>query len=444
MRIILINDNEDRIEFLKINNDELEKNNQHLLQVLEQQSKQLTTVHFVDDITGLGNMNKFKFDLDEEKFNSIALYDIKDLRLVNNLYGKSIGSEVLKKLTEIMHNYAILNHLNVYIINSDSIAATLSEQMSDTQFVEIIYNLQEILNKSNYGHDIYINTRVGVVIRQHKLLQKAMLVLDYIKNNKGDRAIYSAELKLEENIEKNLMWINKIKKAIKADRIIPYFQPIYNNSLGEYDKFEALIRLKDEQGNIVGPAEFLDIAKKAKLYRKLTEIMITKTFNAFLNKNYGFSINLTVDDILDPKMRDFILRKLESFPNSSNVIFEIVETEGIQNFVEVKAFIDEVKKYGAKIAIDDFGTGYSNLLYLTKLNIDILKIDGSIIKKIGYDKSSWFVAKTILYLTKGMNIKTVAEYVENEEIYNEVKGLEMDYSQGYYFSKPICYEQLFG
>jgi EAL domain-containing protein (putative c-di-GMP-specific phosphodiesterase class I) len=171
--------------------------------------------------------------------------------------------------------------------------------------------------------------------------------------------------------------------------------------------------------------------------------MITKTFAAFWNKDYEFAINLTVDDILDSNMRAFISMKLKDFPNPGNVIFEIVETEGIQNFVEVKAFIDDIKKYGAKIAIDDFGTGYSNLLYLTKLNIDILKIDGSIIKKIGHDQSSWFVAKTILYLTKGMNIKTVAEFVDSQQVYDEVKNLEMDYSQGYFFSKPISCDELF-
>lgn len=440
-----MHDNENEvIDFLfKSTNEDLYENNKYLLKELIQQNDKLKQVLFVDEITTLNNVNKFKMDIEQEKYDSIALYDIKDMKLVNNLYGKSIGNKILQNMSSEMIRYSQDKKLNLYRINFDIIAVTKSESMNDNIFIMLVYKLQEILNKTNYGYDIYINTRLAIVLHEDKVLEKAIFVLDYINTNKKDRVIYSKELKLEENIEMNLLWIRKIKKSINSDSIIPYFQPIYNNKTETYEKFEALIRLKDEYGGIISPGIFLEISKKAKIYKQLTEIMIYKTFDIFYDKDYIFSINLTVDDILDINLRNYILNKLKNFPNPKNVVFELVETEGIENFVEVKSFIDEIKMYGAKLAIDDFGTGYSNLFYLVKLDIDILKIDGSIIKKIIYDEDSLFVTKTILYLSQNMCIDTIAEYVENEEIYNKIKDLGIDYSQGYYFSPPVSEQELY-
>lgn len=438
-------DTENKIlDFLfKSTNEDLCETNKYLLDKLIQQDDQLEQVLFIDNITNLNNINKFNIDSKEKKYEFIAVYDIKNLRNVNNLYGKNTGDLVLRNLVLHMSKYSKENKLVLYKINFDIIAVTTENGISDKEFIKIVSNMQEILNKTNYGHNIYINIQMGIVLHEDKLLEKAIFVLDYIRDNNKYIEIYSPELKLEENVKENLFWIKKVKKAISSDNIVPYFQPIYNNKIEKFDKFETLIRLCDENGNIFSPGIFLDIAKKAKIYRQLTKIMIDKTFNVFADKNYAFSINLTVDDILDIDMRTYIINKLKNFPNHKNVIFELVETEGIKNFSEVKSFIDEIKLYGAKLAIDDFGTGYSNLLYLIKLDIDILKIDGSIIKKIAYDNSSLFITKTILYLTKSMEIDTVAEYVENKDIYEKIKALGIDYSQGYYFSAPVSEHELY-
>lgn len=432
------------INFLfKSTNEDLCETNRYLLDKLTQQNNELEKVLFVDNVTNLNNINKFNIDMEKNIYECIAVYDVKELHNVNNLYGKDIGDNIVRNLALEMHRYAQKNGLVLYRIKSSIIAATPQKPMEDKKFIEIVSNMQEMINKTNYGHNIYINSPMGIVLHEDKILEKAIFMLDYIRDNKKYIEIYSSELRLEENIKENLFWIKKVKKAISSDNIVPYFQPIYNNKIEKYDKFETLIRLCDENGDIFCPGTFLDIAKKAKIYRQLTKIMIDKTFNVFADKNYDFSINLTVDDILDINMRAYIVEKLKIFPNPKNIIFELVETEGIKNFSEVKSFIDEIKLYGAKLAIDDFGTGYSNLLYLAKLDIDILKIDGSIIKKIAYDDSSLFITKTILYLTKSMDIDTVAEYVENKDIYDKIKALGIDYSQGYYFSAPISEDELY-
>lgn len=127
---------------------------------------------------------------------------------------------------------------------------------------------------------------------------------------------------------------------------------------------------------------------------------------------------------------------LERYKIGKRVVFEIVESESIEKFEQVHDFIEKVKSYNCKIAIDDFGTGYSNFEYLLKLNADYIKIDGSMIKDIDKSKEAEIVVSTIVGFAKKMDIKTIAEFVENESILEKVKELGIDYSQGYYFSAP--------
>ena len=118
------------------------------------------------------------------------------------------------------------------------------------------------------------------------------------------------------------------------------------------------------------------------------------------------------------------------------MIFELLESEGIENYKEVMHFIEQVKSYGAKIAIDDFGSGYSNFERMVELHVDFIKIDGSLIKNIDQNDDMRIIAKTIVNFAKELNIKTVAEYVHSEEVLNQVKILGVDFAQGYHIGKP--------
>jgi EAL domain-containing protein (putative c-di-GMP-specific phosphodiesterase class I) len=118
------------------------------------------------------------------------------------------------------------------------------------------------------------------------------------------------------------------------------------------------------------------------------------------------------------------------------VTFEMLESEAIIDYDSIERFITKVKRKGAKIAIDDFGSGYSNFAHILNLDVDYIKIDGSLIKNIDKDKNSFKIVKLLVQFAKESNIKTVAEFIENEKILNIVKDLGVDYGQGYYLGKP--------
>jgi len=256
------------------------------------------------------------------------------------------------------------------------------------------------------------------------------------RNEFKNIVLYTKSLSLNDEYENNIKWIKEIKDAISEDRITMFYQPIVDNNDTNHKKYETLIRLIDKQGQVITPFYFLEIAKKAKLYKQLTKIVIRKSFEAFKDNDYEFSINITIDDILDKEITNYIIETLKKYNISKHVIFEIVESESIENFEQVENFISMIKKFGCRISIDDFGTGYSNFEHLMRLQADYIKIDGSIIKEITTDKRSALITSVIVAFAKEMNIKTIGEFVETKEINDKLIDLGVDKAQGYYFDKP--------
>jgi c-di-GMP phosphodiesterase len=143
-----------------------------------------------------------------------------------------------------------------------------------------------------------------------------------------------------------------------------------------------------------------------------------------------------VEDILNQETVKFIIFLLKGYNVANKVIFEIIESEYIEDYQAVINFIENMKKLGCKIALDDFGSGYSNFEYVLKMNIDYIKIDASLIKNIDKDPNSQIITETIVNFTKKLNIKTIAEYVHTKDVFDKVKSLGIDYSQGYFIGRP--------
>ena len=234
-----------------------------------------------------------------------------------------------------------------------------------------------------------------------------------------------------------LEWTKKLKESFEDDRIYTYFQPILEVGLDKPAKFETLVRIKDKDGTVHLPGEFISTAKHSRLYLKLTRTIVLKAMSYMRDKPYEFSLNLSMEDIADLPTRNYILDLLKSFPEPNRVIFEILETEEINEFELISEFIRDAKELGAKIAIDDFGSGYSNYNYVISMNIDFLKIDSSLIRNICIDENSKIVVQSIVWTAHKLGLKTIAEYVDSKEIVEEVKRIGIDFIQGYYVGKPM-------
>ena len=287
-------------------------------------------------------------------------------------------------------------------------------------------------------HRIYIDFTLATSASKNNvnIFSKVSMALKYAKDKGFPFWIYEDIMNFEENYANNLQLSNTVREAISSFKIIPYYQAIIDVKTSKICKYECLARLIDSNGKIVSPLIFIPIAKQIKEYGTVTKTIINKAFDHFELIDYEFTINLSIEDILNKDMFKFIMDKLDDSNISHRVTFEILESDAIDDFVKVERFINEIKRYGAKIAIDDFGSGYSNFSYLTKLKSDYIKIDGSLVKDMDTDHNSFVVVETIVQFAQKLGIKTIAEYVHSSNILEIVKKLNIDYAQGYFIGEP--------
>ncbi len=394
---------------------------------------------YFDTLTGLENRRKLTERLEEKKALFLMIINIDGFQEINDLYGDQAGDIILKEfalyLKELVHQEE-----GLYRLHSDEFAHVCSRGMDINEFKIFASYLSEKIGQKSFNIDnkseVSLSVTIGISYGYDQLLMNADIALKLAKKSKKHFLIYDDTMAMAKEYEKNFEWTKRLKKAIEEDRIVPVFQPIVDTKTEKIVKYEALVRMIDDQGGYIPPIHFLELAKKNKLYHQLTKIMIEKTFKQFAQLPYLVSINISVEDILNKEINGFIINKLQESAIGKKIVFEIIESEGIENFDQVLEFIENVKQYGVGISIDDFGTGYSNFEYLMKLKVDYIKIDGSMIKNIDKDQNSQMITRSIVNFAKNMNIKTVAEFVHSKNVFEKVKELEVDFSQGYYFGEP--------
>jgi c-di-GMP phosphodiesterase len=391
-----------------------------------------------DELTSLPNRKRLLETLSTNDNAILMIINIDNFQQINDLYGDKSGDEVLKTASERLIA-ALPEEAELYKLHADEYAIYYKKDLEQEDIKSLANFLNYCIEKETFiinDSEIFINATIGVSYGKALLLNYSDIALKLAKKKKQKYLIYESSMQIESEYEQNIKWTKKIKDAIASDKIEPLFQPIVNAQTKEIVKYEALMRMVDDNGDYIAPMHFLELAKKNKLYPELTKIMIEKTFEKFKNSNLQVSINISVEDILNESVHKLILEKLYEYKKGDRIVFELLESEGIENFDEVIKFIKEVKETGAKISIDDFGTGYSNFEYLMKLNVDYIKIDASMIKNIDKNINSQKVTETIITFANKMNIETIAEFIHSENVYNTVKAMGITYAQGYYFGEP--------
>ncbi len=427
--IPILDEHDNIIEYIAIRQD--------VTRLIEQEHliKQQTT----DALTQLPNREKLLEDLHAAKYPNLALINIDNFRDINDLYGFDVGDFVLIELSRIIQENIVSSECRLYKLPSDEFAIMADTAGDVYGYQERVKSLITRIDSHNFVVDdnhIHVSVTVGIAHAESNILASADIAMQDARKLNKMVMVYDESRRSREHTKQNLYWNREIKSAIANNRIVPYYQPICNSTNGVVEKYEALVRLIDNDGETISPFFFLDIAKKYRLYDNITRTMITQTFEYFKEKPYEFSLNLSIEDILDEMMVEFITLKVLEFPEPERIVFEITESEGIENYNDVQLFLREIKALGCKIAIDDFGTGYSNFEYILKLDIDYLKIDGSLVKNLPFDKDARVVVETILSFAKKLGIKTITEFVNAKECYALVKAMGADYMQGYYIGEP--------
>ncbi|MFT6986827.1 MAG: EAL domain-containing protein (putative c-di-GMP-specific phosphodiesterase class I) [Psychromonas sp.] len=392
---------------------------------------------------------------------TLFLIDILFMKDINATYGFENGDAVIaqfKKLIQML----LKDEIKKRVISTfgQKVACNIKRQHADVFAVTFYGDLCEaaiiaikdtIINKLLiYQFDI-VNPNLQIIIditigcsksASKDLLIYAEKALNNAKQDFETFKFFDSNLYKNEAFNNNL--VDLIKYNIEQKKVEPHFQAISCNNHNKVVKYEALMRLFDEDGNMLLPAAFLEKAKNYRLYNKLMQILINKVFDVIMRHRIHVSINLEYNDIINPLISDIIISRLVQQDDIGMYLtIEILESERIKNFDVINDFILRVKAYQVSIAIDDFGTGFSNYEYILKLNVDYLKIDGSLIQKIDQEIYMNLIKSIVMFCGK-QNIKTIAEYVSDLKIQRYVKALGIDYSQGYYIQKPVSIEKIVG
>ena len=409
----------------------------HLEEEVNKKTAQLRRQLYTDSLTGLPNRAKLVTDIDGSKPGTLLLINIDDFKQINDFYGHIVGDHVLIKLSGLLAQ--LLPGMKLYKLSADEYALLQNETMRqhdiETLIATVITEVESmVIIYEEAEHSIRITA--GATLSLDKGMEKADIALKAARSQHKPYVIYDESLNLEHQYEQNMRWLRRLKSAIDEKRIVSYYQPIFDNETRALKSYECLIRLVEPNGNVLQPNHFLPVAKKARLYLRLTQIMIESCCRHFSDRDDAFSINLSVDDILDEKTVQFIEEQIVSHGVGRRITFEILESEGIENYQEVSGFIKTMKQLGCRFAIDDFGSGYSNFEHLLHLDIDYIKIDGSLIRNLDSDENSLLIVEAIVNIAQKRQLACIAEYVHNQKVLETVQRLGIQFSQGYYLGAP--------
>jgi len=415
-----------------------------------------------DSLTGLLNRREFETRLadlihDARENNSehaLCYLDLDMFKVVNDTCGHSAGDELLRQLS---------SELTLRTRKSDVIArlggdefGILLAHCSLDLARDICESIRVRIKENRFvweDNSFEIGVSIGIVpitssVGNAQEVLRAVDIAVYEAKDRGRNRVCVHQPEDSSVVQRQgeISWIRNINSALEQDRFVLYCQEIkpLQENMGEKPHFELLIRMIDVDGNIVEPMAFLPAAERFHLMPVIDRWVIHRAFVDLArlrveNRQLGqFNINLSGQSLSDEDLLSYIRAELALSGTSANdICFEITETAAIANLTAATQLIDDLRKLGFRFALDDFGSGLSSFGYLKTLKVDFLKIDGTFIRDISTDTADHAMVRSINQVAHVMGIKTVAEYIENEDIHIMATGIGIDYGQGIHIGLPL-------
>ena len=409
----------------------------------KKQKESLKQQLYINAMTRLPNREALRHDLDVDPKQNLLILNIDAFATINTIYGESIGNDVIVRLSVKLKEMLSNQNLKLYHFSGDEFAIAANGTIDTMSFKEDVILLSHQLSNlkfHSFKYQVGVRIRMGAALydddnNMRSLISRATLAASEAKKQKKAYLFYSKDVDELLHLEENLLTLERVEYALSHNGVKVHFQPIYNLKTGRVEKFEALVRIVDAKGKTHFPASFITLAKVARYYSKLSKIVFVQTLAmAENNPMYDYSYNIEMTDIQDANMRAFILDRLFNSNCAERIVFELVESQEIEENTPLIEFVTRLKEMGSKIAIDDFGSGYSNYAYLSKLGVDIVKIDGSLISDIVHDHSKQLIVRSIINIVHELKMSVVAEYIETPEGFYMLKEMGADFAQGHYIS----------
>ena len=391
-----------------------------------------------DSSTGFSNHIALEYYIKKSNAHhmQLAVIWVNEIEDINSFYGTEVGDKVMKNL---LTHFKLRSsaHCYIYRLATNKIVLLAPKEMSNDEFTELVktYNFNTPVLTDPF---IYITLCAGIASgNKSLLLENAHIAALQAKEGRHSIVNYSKALHdVKTQYQYNVEMAKEVREAFDNNRIVPYFQPIVDTTTDKIVQYECLARMVTAQGEILKPDAFLNVVTRSRMDGLLTRTIFSQCVSRFRKTSICWSLNITAQDMLDPNLSEFIAYELKRYPYPGNITLELLETQAIANFSEVKAFIGMVKAKGVKVIIDDFGSGYSNISNVLKLEVDGIKLDGALIKQIVNDKDIYLFIEHIASFANQLGLKLIAESVENTTIVTALKKANVALMQGNYFAHP--------
>jgi diguanylate cyclase (GGDEF)-like protein len=417
--------------------------NEDLEKEVAKKAKEIRQKIYSNFLTGLANRNRLLEDATLYSFSMIAIINIDKFQSFNDVYGEEIGNVAIKLTAEFLQEELKGEPIILYHVGGDEFALVVHKEDSLTQeeFKNIIADILHNYQRKEFEYEdkkfSFIMSAGISYTGRRKMLAYADMALKDAKKRNIQLSEFNDDKELERIHQSDIECHNKLLTALQNDKLISYFQPIVPiQNKSKPIKYESLIRLMDEDGKIIAPFNFIRVAKRNRIYYRITNTVLRNTLDAVTQYNVPCSINISLSDIENDRTMKTFFDLIDTYEHNELLTVELLETEDFENYQLVYDFCVKVRSYGLKIALDDFGSGYSNFSHILNLPIDYIKIDATLISNIDRDQNSKIMVETIVDLAKKLHIATIAEFVSSHEILEVITELGVDYAQGFYMGKP--------
>lgn len=414
-------------------------NEKKLEETIEENARNLDMNKNIYELTRLPSKNALQKALDG-KVQALIYINIDHFDFVNTIYGMGNANKLLKesalKLKIFLPTNAELFHITAdeFVILIDE-PSNMQEHLLSEQ-IQAFFK-ESAVDFDEYSHFIVFSIGLARGAGRH-LFVNAKAASKEARHYGGNKiVVYNSQSDYMREQKESLYWINALKKAFDNDKIFVYYQPIVSRENQEVEHYEVLCRLMDENEKLIDAKNFIQSAKLVGLATQITKTVIDKAFKMFQKNNYKFSLNITMYDLHEDYLKQFLNYKCERYHIApSRVHLEIVEDVLTAKTAIIDKQILALEEDGFHVIIDDFSSDNSAYSRMFELKAQYIKIDGSFIKKLVENDSYSIVVKSIVEFARKSGIKTIAEHIESQEILEIVQKLDVDYLQGYFVGKP--------
>jgi diguanylate cyclase (GGDEF)-like protein/PAS domain S-box-containing protein len=412
-----------------------------------------------DSLTGLFNRHYSEEHLKNITQNmpqfhhALMCIDLDHFKIINDTFGHQKGDELLKEIAEMIQKKCRKTDV-VCRLGGDEFAIFL-HKVNETKALQAAETIQKVISdfsflineqRINLGCSIGITLIDGSVDKPDDYFKRANVAL-YTAKGRGRNVIhvYNIHDDVSEELKRRINIAQKIRTAIRENRMVLYYQPIFDVKQNRISHYEALIRLREPDGRLIYPGDFIPALESVGEMHILDRWVIRLATKALQNypELTNLAINLSAQAFKDESLVPIIIDNLaQTGVKPSRITFELTESASLFNLQITKDVIHQLHQLGCSFSVDDFGSGFSSFTYLKELPADYIKLDGSFIRNIERDPVDQALVKSMIEVIQAIGKKAIAEYVENEAIIKLLIDMGIDYAQGYHIGQPQPVENL--